>query len=346
MKDAGRKVIYVGKAKNLRRRLASYFRNDPGHWKVERLVEEIADIEVILVHNEVESLVLENNLIKRYRPRYNSFLVSEKSGYPYLLLTREEFPRFVRYKRNVMNKLLKGLQEEDCERRFGPYLSYQFNEELMDFVSEKFRLRVCDPLPKRACLLFHLNRCSAPCEGRISREAYAASVESAAAFLSQQNTALIQHLRAHMLECAERLEFERAQRIKEKLAALEVGMAQQVVERDVDFDQGVFYFGEGIVLAASIHRGTLTGVRLLGFAGFGNPAEAPRRFLLAYCAHNCPPELIVNRLDHPGEVETALASACGRPVRILIPAEGPEYALVTLCELNYTYRMKEQEERK
>ncbi len=172
MKDAQGKVMYVGKAKNLRHRLASYFRQNPGNRKAERLVNEIDDIEVILVHNEVESLVLENNLIKRYRPRYNSFLKSDKSGYPYIMVTREEYPRYVRFKRNLMNKTLKGLQEEDCDRRFGPYLSYQFTQELLDYVNGKFALRVCDPLPSRACLLYHIGKCSAPCEKKIDVDEY------------------------------------------------------------------------------------------------------------------------------------------------------------------------------
>ncbi len=340
MKDAGGNVIYVGKAKNIRRRLASYFRKKPEHWKVERLVNEIREIEIILVHNEVESLVLENNLIKHYRPRYNVFLVGEKSGYPYILLTREEYPRFVRYKRNMMNKPLKGLREDDCDRRFGPYLSYQFIEELLNIVAEKFRLRVCDPLPARACLLMHMGKCSAPCEKRIDPQEYARAVDVAVRFLSQKNNALIQQMKTHMAECAERLEFERAQRIKEKLAALEAGMAQQVVERDLEYDQGIFFFGDKQVLCAETRRGMLIGVELNGLDGSWSAEEAPGRFLLARYLSGCPSQIVVNRMPDPGKWEAALSVSCGHPVQIIIPESGQEYDLVGLCELNYRYRVE------
>jgi excinuclease ABC subunit C len=339
MKNTSGQVLYVGKAKNLRRRLASYFREDPGPWKVKQLVPEIAEIEVILVHNEVESLVLENNLIKRYRPPYNSFLVSDKSGYPYILLTREEYPRYVRYKRNVMNKTLKGLQEQDCDKRFGPYLSHQFIEELLNFVNGKFKLRVCDPLPSRACLLYHMGKCSAPCEHKIDPAAYTRLVEGAAVFLSQPNTTLIEHMKAHMLECAQRLEFERAQRIKEQVEALEIGMSQQVVERDLDYDQEVLYFGEEHILAAEIRLGALTGLRLSKLEKMEKPGDASRVFILSHYAQGCPPELIVNQVEDPDHIEEALSAANRRQIRLLIPSAGPEHDLLGLCKLNLDYRV-------
>jgi excinuclease ABC subunit C len=348
MKDLRGKVIYVGKAKNLRRRLASYFRQNPGYWKVERLVEEIEDIEIILVHNEVESLVLENNLIKRYRPHYNAFLVSDRSSYPYILLTRETFPRFVPFKRHLINKWLKGLKEEDCQRRFGPYLSYHFQQELLSFVAEKFKLRVCDPMPARACLFYHMGKCSAPCEGRIGEVEYALSVEAAADFLSQANTELIQGLKEHMHACADRLEFERAARLKEQITALELGMEMQVVERDIDYDQHVLYFGEEKALVAELKKGKLLGVELSELERHASYTEACRRFVLTrYMQDQCPPELIVNHLERAAEIENGLSTIHQRPIRITIPGDGPEYELVTLCELNYRYRLEgkpEQEE--
>jgi excinuclease ABC subunit C len=344
MKDIRGKVIYVGKAKNLRRRLASYFRKNPGYWKVERLVEEIEDIEVILVHNEVESLVLENNLIKRYRPRYNAFLVGDKTGYPYLLLTREAYPRLVPYKRNMMNKPLKGLTEEDCDRRFGPYLGYRFQNELLSFVAEKFRLRVCDPMPARACLLYAMGKCSGPCEGRITEEAYARAVDAAVDFLAQRNTELIQQMKTHMLECAERLEYERAQRIKVQVEALELGMERQVVERDIAHDQDALYFGEGGVLVAEIKRGALVGVDLVELNSNGCTAEARQRFLLERYTRACPPELLLNPIENTAEIERALANAAGHPVRLIQAQNGPERALVELCELNYRYRLDDHQE--
>ena len=340
MKDARGEVIYIGKAKNLRRRLASYFRQNPAYRKVERLVTEIEEIEIILAHNEVESLVLENNLIKRYRPQYNSFLKSDKSGYPYIILTREEYPRYVRFKRNLMNKSLKGLQEADCTRRFGPYLSYQFAEELVDYVNGKFSLRVCDPLPSRACLLYHMGKCSAPCEKKISVDEYAHQVEKAAHFLSQTNTTLIEHLKAHMQACAERLEFERAQRIKDQLEALQVGMAQQVVERDIDYDQAVLYFGKGKVMVAEIRKGILTRMELCDLEKDNEPVEALYRFINLRYGNQCPAEIIHNCPELSSKGEALLAETIDHPVRFRTPGQEPEVGLLSLCEINYNYRVK------
>ncbi len=255
------------------------------------------------------------------------------------MVTREEYPRYVRFKRNLMNKRLKGLKEEDCNRRFGPYLSYQFAEELLDYVNGKFALRVCDPLPSRACLLYHMGRCSAPCEKKIGVDEYARQVERAALFLSQTNTSLIEHLKAHMNACAERLEFERAQRVKDQLEALQAGMTKQVVERDIDYDQAVLYFGEEKVMAAEIRKGILTEMELCDLEKDDDPIEARYRFIANRFHDHCPPEIIHNCPELTDKAEACLAETTGHPVRFITPSQEAEVGLLSLCEINYNYRV-------
>ncbi|HEY3341386.1 MAG TPA: GIY-YIG nuclease family protein, partial [Anaerolineae bacterium] len=137
MKNGSGQVIYVGKAKNLRRRLCSYF-SAAAYGKTRRLAAHVRDIEVILVNNETESLILENNLIKRYKPVYNVMLMRDSSGYAYIVLTGERYPRCVIYRKNRANQTLEHIDEVTPSRRFGPYVSRRYRDALLNFVNEYF----------------------------------------------------------------------------------------------------------------------------------------------------------------------------------------------------------------
>ncbi len=123
MRNAARRVIYVGKAKNLRRRLSQYFQESNQHGKVRQLAAEIASIEVYLVSNELESLILENNLIKRYKPRYNVMLIPDNSGYSYIVQTEEAYPRILAFRKNHASLAMRGDHPPQVDHRYGPYLS-------------------------------------------------------------------------------------------------------------------------------------------------------------------------------------------------------------------------------
>jgi excinuclease ABC subunit C len=327
----------VGKAKNLRRRLASYFQRRLKYRRIRRLVEQIRNIEVILVNNETESLVLENNLIKRHRPRYNRALMRAGSGYPYIVLTGEPFPRLLPYHKDRYNPELIQLETLAVERRFGPYLNRRIRDAILEYAIENFGLRTCQPMPKRLCLLYHLGRCCGPCEGRVTDVGYHRAVERAAAFLStSQHTDLVREMKARMWACAEKLEFERARRIRDQVEALESLLDRQVVERDLDHDQHVIYFGETHALRMEINRGALHGLALVELA---QATADGHGFLIEYYSRNSPPELIINQLARPTEIEAHLTAANGYPVRITLPADGITAALVELGRRNYHYRL-------
>jgi len=333
MKDVKGRVIYVGKAKNLRRRLASYFQP---HWKDRKtfwMVAHIADIEVILVTSETESLVLENNLIKRYKPRYNRMLMDDESGYAYVVLTSEPIPRFLPYRKRRYNKALEGLDETDLEKSFGPFLGNRYRDAVLQFVTERYQIRTCNKLPKKVCLRYHMHMCSGICASMVTAEEYARAVEQAAAFINDQHSDVIQQMKTAMWDWAEKMEFERAQLIRDQVAVLESVLVNQIVEIEVDYDQDVIYFGESKALVAEIKRGILRGMGLYSLtAEDGSGLDPCERFFLERYAHSSPTELITNR--------AGIEKLNGLGLKIILPGQGVEKALLDLCQLNYEYRIR------
>ena len=334
-KDMNGKVIYVGKAKDLRKRLSSYFQHGRKHRRTRQMVERVRDIEVILVNHEIESLILENNLIKLYRPRFNVLLKTEDQGYPYIVKTHEEYPRFAPFKKHRVNWALDGLGEDAVEKRFGPYPSRRFRNTLMEYVNETFMLRECNPMPRRACLLLHMHKCSAPCEQLISADDYMHSVKQAEKFLSRPTVSAVREMRRRMMLHAERLEFERANRIKEQLQVLERSLALQIVERDVAHDQDVIFFdGEaGHAGVLRIKAGAVLGMSVLPFA------SDVIAFLLARYGRECPHELILNEQCDAAKVCAKLGKVAGHKVKITVARAGVAKGLLTLCRKNLDYRL-------
>jgi excinuclease ABC subunit C len=341
MKNAQGQVIYVGKAKNLRRRLSSYF-STAAHGKARRLAARVRDIEIILVNNETESLILENTLIKRYRPAYNVMLMRDGSGYAYIVLTGERYPRCVIYRKSRSNKALEHIEEVTPPKRFGPYVSRRYRDALLNFVNEYFGLRVCKPLAKRVCLRHEIGKCSGICEQLASPAAYAEAVRGAASLLSYHSEDLIAELKKRMAAHAEALEFEKAIKLREQIKALEATLEKQIVDRDVHHDQDIAYFSASRVLVARVVGGAISGANLFDLQTQTNPEEVRRNFLVAYyCqvddASDQWRELIVNQLDDPQAVSTALMESCGRRIKITVPRRGTKLALLKLCEQNMNH---------
>jgi excinuclease ABC subunit C len=334
-KDARGNVLYVGKAVNLRRRLASYFRARGRDWKARRLAARVRDIEVILVNNEVESLVLENNLIKRHKPPYNAKLVDDDTGYFNIALTGGPYPRMVPYRKNRLNKQLGG---DSVERLFGPYVSRDFRDVLLEHICETFGVRTCASMPDQVCLRYHLGRCCGVCEAKVSPAEYARVVERAVEYLSHPHKDLIERMKRHMRACAGRLEFERAGRTRDQVRALESALQRQIVERAVDHDQDVVYFGARGILVAHVKRGVVQGMSMFELKGTDAGIQSRTHFVLERYATQSPGELIVNHLEDPQAVAQALTSANGTPIQITVPHSGVKYELLKLCERNYEYR--------
>ncbi len=224
--NAAGKVIYVGKAKNLRKRVASYF-SGRVTGKTRVLVNRIASVDHVLTENEQDALLLENNLIKKYQPRYNILLKDDKS-YPWIVIRKEPFPR-VFLTRNVVN---------DGSEYFGPYTSARMVRTLLDLIRQLYSLRTCNlnlnrknirAGKYRICLEYHLGKCKAPCVGRQTEEEYAEDISSVRMILKGNIREVIRHLEELMKTHAARREYEKAQMIKEKLEILEKYRSRSVV---------------------------------------------------------------------------------------------------------------------
>ena len=238
--DAAGNVIYVGKAKDLHKRVAQYFvPPERLTTKTRILVSKIADAQYSVVDSEADALLLENNLIKQYKPKYNILLKDSKT-YPWICVTGDEFPKVF-----ITRRIDKGRGN----RYFGPYSSVMHARNLVDFFREMYPLRTCNLaitseaiLRKkfRPCLDFHIGRCKAPCVGAYSRKEYSDNIDEIVRILTGRGGEVIRHYKALMTEAAGRLDFEDAQRLKEKMQTLEKHYAKSIITSAADTDADVF----------------------------------------------------------------------------------------------------------
>jgi excinuclease ABC subunit C len=249
-------VIYVGKAKNLKRRVTSYFRGNDHSPKTRSMVAQIASIEVTVTHTEHEALILENILIKAHQPRYNILLRDDKS-YPLILLTQEAFPRLAFHRG-------KRLQ---AGRYFGPYPSGAAVRDSLNLLQKLFQVRQCDDntfrTRSRPCLQYQIKRCGAPCVGYIDREVYGEEVKLATLFLEGRSSAVIDELVMRMEIAASRLEFETAARLRDQIISLRRLQERQYIagERESDLDIIAVAKGHGV---AAVQIFYIRGGRNLG----------------------------------------------------------------------------------
>lgn len=219
MKNEQAKIIYVGKAINLKNRVKSYFQSSKNHSpKVKSMVEKISDFEYIITANEIEALILECNLIKKYRPKYNISLRDDKT-YPYIKVTlNEDYPTV-----SITRKILK-----DGAKYFGPYTSAGAVHEVLNLLKKLFQIRSCRQMnTKRPCLEFHIKRCLAPCTGRVEKSEYREMIKSLCLFLEGRNEVVLKELTSRMQIAAENFQFELAAKLRDQVLAIEKISAKQ-----------------------------------------------------------------------------------------------------------------------
>lgn len=288
-------VIYVGKAKNLKSRLSSYFSGER-HIKVQMLVSNAKSIEYITTSNEYEAFLLENNLIKKYEPRYNIQLKDGKS-YPSLKITNEEFPRF--YKTRLLKK--------DGSTYFGPYPDAGALDTFIEALYKLYPVRHCRTLKKRAnpCMYYHIGRCKAPCCSKITRESYIEYIEEIKSLLEGKGDETLVKLKAQMKEAAANLNFEKAARLRDGIKALTIMQNQNLVEGFDTFEDRdyIAHWREGELVSFTVLK--IRGGKLLGRDNFrveslAEDEELLEEFAVAYYADkkDLPPTIYVTDEDN------------------------------------------------
>ncbi|MEA5033173.1 MAG: excinuclease ABC subunit UvrC [Sphaerochaeta sp.] len=331
MKDVSGKIIYVGKAKDLRNRVTSYFLSGKDI-KTSFLVSKIATIEYIITGNEYEALVLENNLIKKHTPHYNISLKDGKS-YPLIRITNEPFPKVFKTRRII----------NDGSEYFGPYPDGKSLALYLELIDKMFPLRKCGiPLRKRysPCLYYHIGRCCGPCADLVTREEYARHIVKVRAFLQGKDDELIRQVREEMLEAAKGQKFEVAAEKRDLLIALEsVTKAQQVQDFSVesrDYAACEMRMHLATVSIMQIRDGKLMGKALYRAETFGDETETLLHFLIQYYEDggNRPQQLYVSHDVDSALIGTYFAEHLELAIEVSVPKEGKHYRVLRMAAEN------------
>lgn len=323
-KDGTGTIIYVGKAKDVKKRVTSYFTKTGHDKKTENLVAAIASVDVMVTNTETEALLLENNLIKKHLPKYNIDLKDAKR-FAYIELTREPFPRI---------GIARRTRREDAVY-FGPFVSAAARDEIIRVIRRVFLLRSCKKLPKRPCLRYHMKSCSAPCTGTTSEAEYGDAVLKATALLKGKTAELLATLKEEMADASAKQEYEKALLFRNQIDAVGRLAERQNVERPKETDQDIIGYtisGSRVyLLVFSVEKGLLIDKQEYSFECREDFFD---EFLVLYYADRTPPaELIL-----PHEVDEALAGYLaekkGKQVRIIVPKIGEKKRLLDLVEKN------------
>ena len=338
-RDMAGEVIYVGKAVSLKNRVRSYFQSGANLTpKVRAMVPKIADLEYIVTDSEVEALILESNLIKEHRPRYNVFLKDDKS-YPYLKITlNEDFPRVYITRRVI----------RDGARYFGPYTRVGAVHETLRLLKKLFPFRTCKqkepPVRDRPCLNHHIKRCLGPCCGLTGKQEYRKAVGEICLFLEGRQEELVKHLKKRMEEAAEALLFEQAAELRDQLRAVDAVMEKQKIVSTGLEDQDVVALARGIseacVMVFFIRGGKLTGREhfLLHGTEDMERAEVVTAFIKQYYhqAQFFPREVLLPEIaeEETEVISRWLSEKKGAKVALRVPKRGEKRSLLEMAEKN------------
>lgn len=349
-RDADGTIIYVGKAKNLRARVRSYFQEGrPVDAKTRALMQRIADVETIVTDTEVEALILENTLIKEHKPKYNILLKDDKS-YPYIRITREEYPRVFSTRRVI----------RDGSTYYGPYTDGTYLYGLMKTLRSVFPLRSCDlPLTEvtiaegkyRVCLDYHIRKCEGPCQAHVSREQYAQHIRDVHRVLQGKTKDLERELEHRMFQLAENLRFEDAADVRRRLQLLHEYTAKQKVITTDDVDRDVVALArsesQACVVLLVIRDGKLVGKRhvFVASARESSDAEIIRQALERWYidAEQLPAEVLLPcEIEDADVMEAYLAQVKGRVVHLIVPKIGDKKKVLQMAEMNADVLLRER----
>jgi excinuclease ABC subunit C len=345
MKDARGKIIYVGKAKSLRNRVRSYFHDSPPyHPKIATLISKIADFDIIATDSEMEALILEANLIKKHKPRYNVNLKDDKR-YPYLKVTAEPYPRVL-----VVRRV-----KEDRAKYFGPYTNVKAMRNTLRLLRRIFQVRSCNyALPShrkiKLCLDYHIKRCAGPCEDKVSQNEYQEIIKSILLFLSGKNELLLNHLQEKMSEYSEKEEFEKAASIRDQIKALQSVTEKQKVAAVEKVDRDVIAYARKYkdiaVVTLQIREGVLVGRQNFHLTGLkeSTDREVLSHFLRQYYMHSAviPPQILLpTEIDDQQMIEDLLSAKKGGNVKMVIPQRGEKLKIMEMAAYNARLSLEE-----
>ncbi len=330
MKDAKGQVIYVGKAKRLKNRVKSYFTGSH-NGKTARLVREIADFETIITSSELEALVLELNLIKKYDPKYNIMLTDDKH-YPYIKITNETHPRLV-----TTRKIKK-----DGGKYFGPYPNAKAANETIRLLNKLYPLRKCHTIPNKVCLYYHIHQCLGPCEFKVQTAEYKPLIEQITHFLKGDYSDVKKDLVSRMEDAAEKLEFERAKEYRDLILNIEATVEKQKMALNDFIDRDVFgYFTmDGLICVQVffIRQGKVIEREVSIFDGIEDTEEAVLTFIgRFYQSNNLKPKEIFI----PATLDQDLLSQL-LDIKVVVPKIGEKKELVDLAMKNAEMALSEK----
>ena len=323
-KDNIGEIIYVGKAKNIKNRVKSYFTGTHNK-KTQTLVSKIEDLEYIIVNSEKEALLLENNLIKKYRPYFNIRLKDDKS-YPYLMVTKEEHPRLLmtrKYKKNNKNIY------------FGPYVDIKSAMEVKKILDKIYPLRKCNPVEKRPCMYYQIGECIGPCAKKITPDEYKTQINKIKSFLTGNTKEILEDLNNKMQDHIQNLEFEAARQIHSYIKSIEVSVQNQVVadSNNIDRDYIGFNFNDDyICIQIFLSRlGNIIERKVEYFNLYDNPEQILYSYLMQYYSMNkLPKEIYIDEVD--GNLLSNVVDC-----KVIIPKRGNHRKILDTVKENATH---------
>ena len=345
MKDAGGKIIYVGKAGNLSNRVRSYFHSSAKlEPKTQQQVAEVQELEFFITNSEYEALILENNLIKRYRPYFNIRLKDDK-GYPYIRINlNEDWPTV---------SLSRSMKDDDA-RYFGPFTSTWSVKQTLKVLEGIFRFRTCEkPITgtdKRPCLKYHLGHCLAPCTGYVSKEEYREAIKQTVLFLEGKRDNIIREFEREMRSASETMDFERAAQLRDRIGAIKNVIEGQKIAAKVSGNEDVVAFvtekDQAYVQVFFVRGGKLIGRE--SFVLTGTNAEEPKQIMTSFVkqyyssATNIPPLLLLQYpIDDKDAIRGWLKLQRDGPVQISVPRQGSKKELVQIVIQNAEQGLKQ-----
>ena len=338
-KDNIGEIIYVGKAKNLKNRVKSYFTGTHNK-KTQTLVSKIEDLEYIIVNSEKEALLLENNLIKKYRPYFNIRLKDDKS-YPYLMITKEEHPRLL---------MTRKYKKSNKNIYFGPYVDIKSAMEVKKILDKIYPLRKCNPVEKRPCMYYQIGECIGPCAKRITPDEYKTQINKIKSFLTGNTKEILEDLNNKMQDHVKNLEFEAAGQIHSYIKSIEVSVQNQVVADSNNIDRdyiGYSFNNDYICIQIFLSRlGNIIERKVEYFNLYDSPDQILYSYLIQYYAMNkLPKEIYIDEVD-----DNLLSTVVD--CKIIIPKRGNHRKILDTVKenashyLNNNLAIEELKERK